>query len=680
MTRAARLAARLLPWACLLSLSCQGKPASHVIVPGGKSGAPASASAAAAAATCVDPTRTGPRMLRRLSRFEYDNTIEDLLGVRPDAEKSFAADTVVNGFDDNAKALRVTPLLGDQLYTSAEQLAAQAVQKLDQLAPCAAKGGDQSCAEQLIRGFGRRLFRRPPTDVEVARYLDLYALGSADGGFSAGVQLVLTALLQSPSFLYRTELGSQVQPGRYALSQYELATELSYTLTGSTPDDALLDAADKGELASPEQLDAQAARLIDSPRGHQQLERFVREWLGLDVLGSVPKDAQIFPEWTPEIRAAMASEVDHFVEHVAFEGDGTLAQLLTAKLAFVNPALASFYGVPMPASPGADGFGAVPSPDPQRSGVLALGGVLTTYARPDSSSPVVRGKLVRERLLCQPLQPPPPGLVVQPPPVDPSLTVRQRFAAHSVKEPCKSCHSLIDPIGYAFEHFDGVGRFRTQDGGHPIDASGQIIDSVSTDSTFDGVPQLADVLAHSEEVTRCVALQWFRFAYGRSEDDALACELAQIQQSFVDSGGNLRDMVLAAIHTLHFTTRSQDPSDVGTPPPASAALPDAGAGSLSDPSAAGAGATQPAGPETPYMVHTDSSWQSGHCDSVTVQNPGSDVLDWSVKLTLDGKLTDHWSSVADGDSGEVTFTGADWNKSVAPGQTAQFGYCVSTAG
>jgi hypothetical protein len=638
-------------------------------VPGLQPGAMASA----AAAHCVDAQSTGPRMLRRLSRFEYDNTIEDLLGQKAGAQASFAADTVVDGFDDNAQALSVTPLLGDQLYTSAERLAAGAMNDLGRLAPCDPKAGDAGCAEKLIRSFGRRAFRRPPSDAEVKRYLDLYALGSQDGGFAAGVQLTLTGLLQSPNFLYRSELGGPLTAGRYGLDPYEVATELAYTLTGSTPDDALLDAAQKGELATPVQLDAQAARLIDSPRGHRQLTRFVREWLGLDRLASVPKDAQIFPEWTEQIRAAMAAEVDHFVEHVAFEGEGTLGALLSAPLAFVDPTLAKFYGVAMPASAGADGFGMVQMPDPQRRGLLALGASLTTFARPDSSSPILRGKLVRERLLCQPLQPPPPGLVVQPPPVDPTLSLRQRFAAHSAKEPCQSCHRLIDPIGLAFEHFDGVGRYRELDGTHPIDATGQIVDSVSTNAQFDGVPQLADVLAKSDEVARCAALQWVRFAYGRTEDDALACALAEVQQSFASSGGKLRDLLLAVTRTVHFRTR------VGQPVVPSAA-PDAGTGAPTQKPDASSGVID-AGmtPPSSVSVHTDSSWQSGHCDSVTVQNTSGAALDWSVQLPIDGKLTDHWNSKTDADSGQVTFTGADWNKTLPPGQSAQFGYCVSTA-
>src|SRR5262249_26037737 len=190
-----------------------------------------------------------------------------------------------------------------------------------------------------------------------------------------------------------------------------------------------------------------------------------------------------------------------------------------------------------------------------------LGGVLTTQARPDSSSPILRGKLVRERVLCQPLAPPPPGIIVQPPPVDPKLSVRERFAAHSAKQPCQGCHRLIDPIGFGFEHFDGIGRYRTRDGEHDVDASGQIVDSVATDTMFQDAAGLTAALGKSDEVGRCAALEWFRFANGLAESDATRCGLEQMQQRFLASGGKLSELLrLATLSTL-FRTRSARPRD-----------------------------------------------------------------------------------------------------------------------
>jgi hypothetical protein len=616
----------------------------------------------------------GARQLRRLSRFEYDNSIADLLGLDAQAEEKFAADIVVNGFDDNAGALVVSPLLEQQLYETSERLAAEAVKDLGKLVPCDPAKGDAACAEKFIRDFGRRAFRRPVTDDEAKRYLDLHTLGSADGGFSAGIELTLIAMLQAPNFLYRTEIGKQMDDGTSVLEPYEIATELAYTLTGSTPDDMLLAAADAGQLATPDQIEAQAARLIETPRGHQQLARFVREWLELDRLASVPKDAQIFPEWNDQVRAAMAAEVDRFVEHVAYEDDDTLKTLLTTDAMFVNAELAPFYGVDMPAKLDDAGFGTFASKEPRRRGLLTLGAVMATHARPDSSSPVHRGKLVRERVLCQPLQPPPPGIVVQPPPVDPKLSVRERYAAHSKEQPCLGCHRLTDPIGFGFENFDGIGRYREQDASRPVDASGEIIASQETDGKFDGAAELSDALAQSPEVARCVALQWFRFAYGLAENDTLQCALTQMQDAFASSGGSLHELLLSTTRTDHFRARVAGPESTPEDVPQDPNL-------AADAGGAGAGAGDAGVPGVPdglsVETRTDSSWAAGHCDTVTITNNTDAPVDWSVPVMLDGKLNDHWNSNVTGDSGTVTFTGADYNKTIPPGMSAQFGYCVA---
>jgi hypothetical protein len=319
----------------------------------------------------------------------------------------------------------------------------------------------------------------------------------------------------------------------------------------------------------------------------------------------------------------------------------------------------------------------VQSPDPERHGVLALGGVLTTFARPDSSSPVLRGKLVRERVLCQTLQPPPPGIIVQPPPVDPTLSVRERYAAHSAKEPCQGCHRLTDPIGFGFEHFDGVGRYRERDGDHPVDASGQIVDSLSTDVHFDNAAQLTQALAASDEVARCFALQWFRFAYGLAENADLRCALEQMQQGFRESGGKLSQLLLSTVRLSHFVRRTGGAGDGATAPAASEPVTEP-VPQMQD---AGAPTGMPAAQSALVVtVHTDSSWAAGHCDSVSVRNDTNSAVDWSAQLMIDGTLSDHWNSTADGQSGLVTFTGADWNRTVKPGETAQFGYCVSKTG
>jgi hypothetical protein len=647
--------------------------------PGAKAGSGANPSGSGGSNGGVEPGNgTGPgdcgagrgaRALRRLSHFEYDNTVADLLGLQAGASERFVADTVVNGYDNNTGALVMNPLLAQQLYETAERLAGEAVKDMGKLVPCAGAGGDEDCAEQFIRDFGKRAFRRPLTDAEAARYLTLHELGSADGGFSGGIELVLTAMLQAPNFIYRAEIGVDDGSGRSALDPYEIATSLAYTLTASTPDATLLAAADAGELKTQDQIAAQAERLIDTPRGKEQLEHFVREWLDLGRLASAPKDAALFPEFTPEVRAAMAEEVDRFVSDVVFAGDGTLRSLLDAPKIFVNDQLATFYGVQLPSALDAQGFGAVEAPDPQRHGVLALGAVMSTYARPDSSSPIHRGKLVRERLLCQIQPPPPPGVIVQPPPFDPSLTVRERFAAHSSKEPCHGCHQRMDPIGLGFEHYDGVGRYRTMEAGRPVDATGEILASEETNLKFDGVAELASALSQSPEVERCFAVQWFRFAYGAAEDGPLACALADMQANFAQNGGSIRELLLSTTRSEHFVARE------GGPEPPLEDVP------VRDPSTLPGGSSDGGMPVTQSDVkvesRTDSSWDTGACYTVTLTNDSAEPVEWSVPVALTGTINNFWNAMVDGMTGNVTFTGADHNHTVAPGGTASFGYCIA---
>jgi cellulase/cellobiase CelA1 len=208
-----------------------------------------------------------------------------------------------------------------------------------------------------------------------------------------------------------------------------------------------------------------------------------------------------------------------------------------------------------------------------------------------------------------------------------------------------------------------VGRYRALDAGKPVDARGRIIESELTDGEFTGASELSALLAGSEEVARCFALQWMRFAYGLQESGELACALEQLEQSFVQSGGSIRELLLSTTRTAHFRVRKP-----GQPAPPALSEPEP-----SEP--------MPTAPPTPpsdleVMVRTDSSWQAGHCDPVSVRNDSDMPLDWSVELTIDGTLTDHWNCNASATTGKVTFTGAEWNRSVAPGATAQFGYCV----
>ncbi|WP_052376757.1 DUF1592 domain-containing protein [Chondromyces apiculatus] len=619
-----------------------------------------------------EATTPGPRMLRRLSRNEYDATIKDLFGIESTWGAGFSADTVVNGFDNNAAALRVSPLLADQIRRAADEIAAKALENPGSLLSCAPASGDAACAQALIESFGPRAFRRPLTDADKERYRALYDTVAAGEGFLMGVQTVISAMLQSPNFLYRTEIGAPVEaPGEVQLTQYEIATELSYLLWGTMPDAELLAAADAGTLSTPAEVEAQARRLLADPRSDEAITRFIEQWLDIERLGVVPKDATSFPEFDMNIRGAMEAETRRFVQHVLREGEGTLTELLTAKYSFGSPELAAFYGVSAGA-PGNDGLGQIDLAGTPRAGLITQGSVLSTHARPNSSSPIHRGKLIREKLLCQPLPPPPPGLNAQPPAVDPAKTGRERYTEHSENVQCASCHRLVDPIGFAFEQFDGIGRLRADENGKPIDVSGAIVASEMTDGEFSGTEELAQRLAGSGEVHDCFSLQWMRYAYGVEEDAQLACTAKAVGADLTASGLRVEDLIVSLVTARHFTSRSGDGSETEPVDGGSTGTPGETPG---EPTPGG----EDPPPATGFDVNIDTSndWGGGYCAAVKVTNTGSAPVTWSFEHAVEGTMTDLWNAIGEPSGTKTRFRGVEWNATLDPSAIADFGFCAT---
>jgi hypothetical protein len=396
---------------------------------------------------------------------------------------------------------------------------------------------------------GARIFRRPLATPEVARYQALYLVGAASG-FTDGVKLVLSAMLQSPNFLYRSELGARQSDGTYALTPYEIASELSYLFWATIPDAELWAAARDGRLADAAGIGAQAKRLLASPRSRALLDHFAAQWLDIDRLALTVKDETVYPGFSPALRAALRAETLTFFDFVVHGGTGKLRELFTAPYSFVNDDVAAFYGLdPVPPDNGS-GLRRVDVTSAHRSGLLTHGSILATQAKPSVASPIHRGKLVRERLLCQKPSPPPPGLNAQLPPVDPKLSNRERFTVHAKNEPCASCHRLMDPIGFAFEAFDGVGKYAGA-----ADTTGQIVDSPNTDATFDGPLELGQLLAASSDVERCFSLEWFRYATGMQENLDLSCFVDDVARGFSLSGASLPELFIALTQTAHFRLR-----------------------------------------------------------------------------------------------------------------------------
>ncbi|WP_438018509.1 DUF1592 domain-containing protein [Sorangium sp. So ce315] len=541
------------PIGLLLLASCSGQFGDLPADDGG-------GEATAPLCTTVEP---GESPLRRMTRVEYDNTIFDLLGDDSRPARGFVPEEESLGFNNQAAALVVSPLLAEQYMTAAEAIAGRATGKLLGEAPaCREAAAGAACRGEiaaLVASLGKRAFRRPLAEDEVASFVELFqrgiALGDAPDDASTGLALVVQAMLQSPHFLYRVELGmpDPVEGDVVPLSSYETASRLSYLLWGTMPDDALFAAADRGELGTAAEIEAQARRMLESPRAREAVKNFHRQWLGLadiDEIAAGGKDPELYPEYRDELLPLFQAETEAFLDHAIFEEDASVSVLFTAPYSMMNRELAEFYGVE---GPRGEAFERVALDPSQRAGFVTHAGLLALYAKPDRSSPVHRGRFVRQSLLCQ-IPPPPPDVVPEPPMVDPTKTTREQFSQHVSDSGCRSCHALLDPIGFGFEHYDALGRWRDTENGIPVDASGELTQT-DIDGPFDGAVELAHRLAESEQVRACVVKQWFRFGYGRAEQSEDACSLSQATQAFEASGHNIKALLVALTQTDAFRYR-----------------------------------------------------------------------------------------------------------------------------
>jgi hypothetical protein len=289
-------------------------------------------------------------------------------------------------------------------------------------------------------------------------------------------------------------------------------------------------------------IGAQVTRMLNDPKAGETIGLFHTQWLGLEDLAASDKDTALFPAFSPALLEAMAAETKLFSDYVVRQGDGLLATLLTSNLAFPQGDLFDVYGVAEPS--GYQVGTPIELDGTQRAGILTQAAFLTRKAHRDQSSPVHRGLLVRENVLCQPIDAPPADVNNVPPAPTPATSTRDRFAQHSSDATCAGCHMLMDPIGLGFENFDALGQFRTMDGRGAVDATGEFVE-VGADlaGTFNGAVELANKLAGSEEVTNCVSVQWFRFSLGRIEAENDACSIMAIRDGFQASGGNIKTLL-----------------------------------------------------------------------------------------------------------------------------------------
>jgi len=498
--------------------------------------------------------------LRRLTTAEFQHSVADLLG--PVTLSPIEADSVQAGFFAVGNATVALSPAGVALYEKAlEEATTQAFADPAHVATIVAcvpaLPTDTVCLRDAIASFGRRAWRRPLSATELERYLNIATtVGAETGDGVVGLRHALWGVLQSPHFLYRVELGAPADDGRLAFSSYEMASRLAFTLWNTVPDEALLDAAEQGQLVTSDGIEAAATRMLADPRARQGVANFVRELYELWLLDEKVKDPTTFPEWTPTLRAAMRDELRARIEDVVFTAPGDFFSLYDSRKVFVNNELALLYGLPT-VEPDALREAMLPE-DSARRGLIGSGLMLAMNSLPARTSATARGAFIAEALLCRTVPPPPPEVdtdLDKPDMEDPGpKTLREMLEPHRANPACAGCHNITDPLGLALEHFDTVGRYREFDQGLVIDASGDL----------DGLPfldgaELATRLREHPEVARCLVRKLATYTAGRVPVFAELETLAALEDA-LGFEGNRFDRLLFALVT-HDDFRFANPPD-----------------------------------------------------------------------------------------------------------------------
>ncbi|AUX28291.1 MULTISPECIES: DUF1592 domain-containing protein [Sorangium] len=499
-------------------------------------------------------------MFPRLSHVQWENTVRDLLRLddRPGLSASFTTDPLGGVFDNNEAALQVTPGLWSDYQRAAEELAAMVAAdqgKLDRIAPAGLPDEPEARAQAFVERFGERAFRRPLTDDERDVYVALFHRGKelfkGEEPFVAGVRAALEAFLQSPHFVYRVELGAgPTKNGLIPLSGHEIATKLAYLFWNTMPDDDLLAAAKAGELSTPEAVRAYAERMLEDPRAREVIGSFHRQLYDFDHYHDLNKDQALYPEFVPEMGDDMEREAELFVEHIVFDKEGGLTDLLTDRTAFVNERLATVYGVEGQSS---NDFKQVELDGDERAGLLTRLGFLASKATARQPDSIHRGVFVNLRVICAALPPPPDNATSLPP--GEHATNRERVEAHTGKGTCgEACHgTMINPAGFAFEHYDAIGKYRTIDNGMPVNAA-DVYRLGGEPRSYANAMEFSRVLAESSEAHACYAKRWVEFAHGRDARDKDRDFIRKLGDAS-RGGASTKDLLLQIVSSTSFLAR-----------------------------------------------------------------------------------------------------------------------------
>ena len=489
----------------------------------------------------------GQGTLRLLTVAQYHNSIRDIFGAAvtvPD----LAADLSLGGFASiGASQVGMAPTTQDKYAAAADSIAAQATNPNTRAAlGCTPSGAqDANCASLIVQQLGRKIWRRPLTTTETQRYVAVFsAQGATD--FYANLQPALRGLLLSPYFLYRVEVGhpSAQNANVYVLDNYELASRLSYLLWNSSPDADLLDAAGAGELQDAAGLSTQVERLLADARANEGLGNFFTELYGLGAIGKLGKTSANFPNFTAAVENSLAEQITRTLADDVLAEGADARNLFTGTNTYINADLAAYYGFTDKLT---QTWQKVAFPAGQmRAGVLGQPGIMAILAHPTDGSATLRGKFIREALLCQTIPPPPPNVDTNLPAQDANhpVTARQRMTAHRSAASCAACHNLMDPLGMTFETFDGTGAYRSTDHGLTLDLSGTLDGASFTDAGA-----LSTLLHDNPGTTRCLAQKFMQYSLGRDIASTDNLVLATLQSDFAAQQYSFRNMVRAFVKT-----------------------------------------------------------------------------------------------------------------------------------
>ncbi len=548
-------ARRIIIFALMLSLGCEGSITDPGISPGGGGGG-----GGGGGSGVVVPS-PGTRAAR-LTHEQWENSTRDLLYLddRPGLAGSFRPDPVTAGFafDDDGWSMSVDQTLWSSYQRAAVQLAEDVTSDAASLARILPAGGgdDATRARAFVTSFGERAYRRPLSSDEVDELFGIWQTGSTlyEGvpALQAGVRLVIEAALQSPYFLYRVESSTEESSGVIPLSDYEIADRLSYALWNTMPDDELFAAAAAGELHTADQVADQAGRMLADPRAEDVVAHFHALLLRVDRYAGINPSAAFFPDVSPTLETSALRENDMFVRHV-FTTNGGWNDMLTSTDTFVDSELARIYGL-SGTYPDDELVPATLDPA-QRRGIFTQVGFLASNSTSVDPDPIHRGIFLVRRVACVDLEP--PGGMIPPLPAAMGRTNRETVEDHTEQpgSECVACHGeIINPFGFPFEMYDAIGQFRTEDNGFPVDSSSRPHLDGQRVPVADALA-LADALAASDAVHECYAKHWVEYAFGRHEEPSDAALVAALARESHD-GASIRDLIATLVTSRSFLTRS----------------------------------------------------------------------------------------------------------------------------